>query len=462
MWSANLHLEVLSEEQVEAIHEHALALLEEIGFRVGHAPLLELLRKEGLDADGDLVRLDRHWISEKVALAPRSFTIHARNPDRSVDIGGNRLAVAPTGGQPFVLDPAGVRRPATMDDYATYMRLSQAARNLHVVSSGIVETQDLPVASRHLDMDLQALRLADKPYTPVGATATSSRDCVDLAAVLFGGREAIEREPVMMGIVNPVSPLQFDDRMGGSLYEYALGGQCVIIMPYLLAGATSPFTIAGSVAQATAESLAGVAFVQTVRPGTPTIFGTYVSEIDLHGGGPIFGTAGAALGILAAGQMARRVGIPFRSGGAFTNQLAADPRAIQESLMSLWPVLLSGPNFILHAAGWIEGSLAISYEKFALDLDVLDVFERVLQGDLPVDEGSLAMDAFREVGPGNTFLGAAHTLRAIKGELPTPIGSHDWKRMLEDHEDPPLDPGVDEALREFVAQRRSTIERGAA
>ena len=453
--------DVLSDEQADAVHEHALRLLEEIGYRVSYTPLLRLLLDEGLDAEGDLVRLDRGFVTEKVALAPANFEVRGRSPDRSVTIGGSNVVLSPTGGQPFVLHPDGVRKPATLEDYRTLIRLTQAADHMHVTSSGIVEPDDLPVASRHMDMDYWAIRLADKPYTPVGATAEAARDCVDLAAVAFDGRDEIERSPVMLAIVNPVSPLQFDERMGGSLMEYSSAGQLVILMPFLLAGATAPLTLAGAVAQATAESLAGVALVQTVRPGTGTVFGAFVSEIDLHGGGPIFGTGGSGLATLTLAQMARRYGLPFRSGGAFTNSRATDERGVQESLMSLWPSMLSGPSFMLHAAGWLEGSLAVSLDKFAQDLDVLDAFEEILSMHLPLDEDAFALDAFREVGPGGTFLGAAHTLRSLKTSTPRPIASNDWKLMLDAYEEPAIDAGLDEDLLRFMAERSGTIERAA-
>ena len=456
MWTNRLpRLEVLTEEQVERVHEHAMTLLEEIGCRVSYPPLLKLLRTAGVGADGDLVRFDRGFVTEKVAQAPAEFRVRGRNPERTVTIGGDNVVLAPTGGQPFVLHPDGARKPASLEDYKALVRLTQAARQMHVASSGIVEPDDLPVATRHLDMDYWVLRLSDKPYTPVGADAVRAREALDLAAVAFGGRGEIEREPVMLAIVNPVSPLQYDERMAGSLAEYSSAGQPVILMPFLLAGGTAPLTLAGAVAQATAEVLAGVTLIETVRPGTAAVFGSFVSEMDLHGGSPIFGSAGSGLATLAVAQMARRYRLPFRSGGAFTSSRTTDERGVQESLMSLWPSMLSGPNFMLHAAGWLEGSLSVSFEKFAQDLDVLDVFEEILSLNLPLDEEAFALDAFREVGPGATFLGAAHTLRSLKTARPRTIGSTDWKRMLDEHEDPPIDPAVDEELRAHVDRRKA-------
>lgn len=463
MWTNRLpRLDILSEEQAEAIHGAAMTLLEEVGVRFMYEPALELFRAAGLDVDGDLVHLDRGFVMEQLALAPASFEVRGRNPERNVIIGGDHLSLAPTGGAPFVLDPEVGRRPPTAEDHRTFVRFTQAIPQFHVNESGIIEPDDLPVASRHLDMDYDVLRWSDKPYTPVGATPESSCDSVELAAIAFGGLEEIRRAPVMLGIVNPISPLLYDERMAGSLMEYAKGGQPVILMPFVFAGGTAPLGLAGAVAQMAAEVLAGVALVQLTRPRTPCVFGSSVSEMNLHDGQPRYATAGHGLAMLASGQMARRYGLPFRGGGGFTSSPVPDVRAMQESLMALWPALLSGPNFILHAAGWIEGSLASSIEKMAQDVTALEVFERFLAVDFPVDEESLSLDPFREIGPGGTFLGAQHTLRhfreAVAAQGSGPVG---WKDLLDRYEDPGIDPAVDEALKDHVARRKRELD-GAA
>lgn len=460
MWTRRLHLDVLSEEQAEAIHDAALRLLEEVGVRFPFEPALRRFREAGCATQGDLVRLDRAFVAERLAQAPSSFTVHARNPERSVVIGGEHLCLAPTGGAPFVLDPERGKRPPTAEDHATFVRFTHAVPVFHLNESGIVEPADLPVASRHLDMDLDVLRWSDKPYFPVGATYETARDSVELAAIAFGGREAIARRPVMLAIVNPISPLTYDERMAGSLVAYAEGGQPVVLMPFTFAGGTAPLALAGSLAQILAEVLAGLCLVQLVRPGCPVVMGGAVSELDLHSGQPRYATAFHGLAMLAAGQMARRLGLPFRGGGGFTGSPAPDVRAMQESLMALWPALLSGPHVILHAAGWIEGSLASSIEKMAQDVAALQVFEPLLAAEIDVDEEALALDAFREVGPGGTFLGAAHTLRhfreAVAEQAPEP---RPWREWLERYEDPGLDPAVEDELRGFVTRRKRELER---
>lgn len=462
MWSNRLpRLDVLSEEQVERVHETALTLLEEVGVRFSHAAALELFRGAGLRVESDLVRLDRGFVMEQLALAPASFEVRGRNPEHTIVLGGDHLSLAPTGGAPFVLDPDCGRRPPTAEDHRTFVRLNQAIPQLHVTASGIVEPEDLAVASRHLDMDYDCLRWSDKPYCPVGASAESSRDSVELAAIAFGGLEEIRRSPVMLGIVNPISPLQYDERMAGSLMAYADGGQPVILMPFVFSGGTAPIGLAGALAQMAAEVLAGAALVQLVRPANPVVYGSSVSELDLHDGNPRYATAGHGLAMLASGQMARRYRLPFRGGGGFTASPVPDVRAMQESLMALWPALLSGANFILHAAGWIEGSLATSIEKLAQDVAALEVFERFLALDLPVDEESLSLEAFREVGPGGTFLGARHTLRhfreAMERQGEGPVG---WKELLDRYEDPGIGPAVDEELRDLVERRTRELAGG--
>lgn len=461
MWSNRLpRLDPWSEEQVEAVHGTALTLLEEIGVRFAYGPALERFRAAGLDVDGELVRLDRGFVAEQLALAPEGFEVHARNPERSIVVGGEHTTVAPTGGAPFVLDPLQGRRSPTAEDHRRFVRFTQAVPQFGLNESGIVEPDDLPFASRHLQMDLDVLRWSDKPYFPVGATYESSADSVELAAIAFGGRDVIAERPVMLGIVNPISPLFYDERMAGSAMAYAEGGQPVVFMPFVFAGGTAPLGLAGAVAQMAAEVLAGLCLVQLVRPGNPVVMGSSVSELNLHDGQPRYATAHHGLAMLASGQMSRHYHLPFRGGGGFTASPTPDVRGMQESLMALWPALLSGPHVILHAAGWVEGSLATSIEKMAQDVAALEVFERFLAADLPVDEDSLSLEAFREVGPGGTFLGAQHTLRHFReaaghqGE--GPVG---WEAWLDRYEDPGMDTAVQEALEDFVARRTEEIER---
>ena len=456
-------LEPLDGDALDRLDATVTTLLQEIGVRVMEPRVLGLLRDAGLSIEDDLVRFDRAFVDEQVAKAPREFVVHARDPKRSVVVGGANVVIAPTGGQPFVLDLDGDRRYPTYDDYVTLTKLTHAAAPIHATCSGIVECDDLPVVSRHLHMDRATIRYSDKPYFAVGADAATSRDSVDLAAIAFGGRDAIAARPVCLGIVNPISPLQYDERMAGSLFEYVDGGQALVLMPYLLAGATAPLGIAGAVAQAAAEALAGAAIAQTIRPGNPTVFGTYIVEIDMHSGLPIFGTPGAALAVLSAGQLARRYGLPFRAGGAFTDQPSSSVRATQDSLLSLWPSLLAGANVILHGAGWLDGSLSTGLQKMAEDVEALARLEGVFASPLDLSDEGLSLDAFREVGPGGIFLGAEHTLRLLHAGAytrPQPGREVSWEALLDPYEDPGIDSAVEAEMNDFVAKRSAALAAG--
>jgi trimethylamine--corrinoid protein Co-methyltransferase len=456
-------LEPLDGDRLDRVDRTVTTLLEDVGVRVTEPRLLDLLRDAGLSVDDDLVRFDRGFIDELVAGAPRAFEVHGRRPEQTVTLGGDHVVLAPTGGQPFITDPDDVRRYPTLEDYVTLTKLTHAAEPLHMLGSGIVECNDRPIESRHLDMDRAVIRWSDKPYFAVGADAETGRDCIDLAAIAFGGLEAIAERPPLMVIVNPISPLQYDERMGGSLYEFAAAGQPVVLMPYLLAGATAPLGLAGAVAQASAEVLAGAAMVQLVRPGTPVVYGTYVVEIDMRSGLPIFGTPGAGLAILVAGQLARRAGLPFRAGGAFTDAPVPSIRAAQDSVLSLLPSLLAGANLLFHAAGWLEGSLSTSLQKIAEDVEVLERLERLVAEPFDVSDDALGLEAFGEVGPGGIFLGTEHTLRLLhtgRYTEPQPGESASWEALMDRYEDPGIDPGVDEAMEAFVARRTAELTSG--
>lgn len=463
MWRRSLPiLEPLDDDRLERIDATVTTLLQDVGVRVTEPRLLKLLGEAGLHIDDDVVAFDRAFVDEQVALAPRAFEVHGRRPERTVILGGDHLVLAPTGGQPFITDPDGARRYPTVEDHVTLTKLTHAAGPIHMVGSGIVECGDRPIESRHLDMDRGVIRWSDKPYFTVGADAETARDSLELAAISHGGSEAIAERPPLMVIVNPISPLQVDERMGGSLFEFAAAGQPVVLMPYLLAGATAPLGMAGAVAQAAAEALAGGAMVQLVRPGTPVVFGTYVVEIDMHSGLPIFGTPGAGLAILVAGQLARRYGLPFRAGGAFTDAPVSSIRATQDSLLSLFPSLLAGANLVFHAAGWLEGSLSTSLQKIAEDVEVLERLEGFVAAPFEVSDEALGLEAFKEAGPGGIFLGTENTLELLHAGVysePQPEEAASAERLLESYEDPGIDPAVEEAMEAFVARRTAELTR---
>jgi len=483
MWTNDLfRLDILREEQVEAIHEAAMRILEETGVRIADAPTLELLASQGLSAGGDdglIVRFGRDFVMEQVAKAPSSFDVRSRNPERGFTIGGNHVVASPTGGAPLVQDLDRGRRQGTQDDYVELIKLCHVADELHSIDSGIIEFYDVPTEQRHLDMDYLTLRYTDKPYMAVGGTGPVARDCIAMAAIASGGRESMEASPSTFVVVNPASPLVWDDRMLGTVQEFASANQPVFVTPFIMAGGTSPITLAGAMAQYTAEILACIAIIQTIRPGCPSVFGGYVTGMDMLLGQPTLGTPEMSLATLAGGQLARHYDLPYRAGGAWTSAKVADAQAAYESSMGLWSTLLAGTNFVLHAAGLIDGSIATSYEKLVVDLEILRM-QAAMLGGFATDEASFALETVAEVGPGGMYLASPHTLERFRdgvyrselsstedharweaeGALDTEQRANAvWKRMLESYEDPGLDDAVDAELQDFMARRREEIAR---
>ena len=480
MWTNDWpRLELISAEGVEAIDANALRILEEVGHRITYEPTLELLRGAGLKIDGDTVHFDRGFVREALARAPSSFELRARNPRMNFVVGGNHMVNSPTGGAPFVSDLDGGRRPGNVEDYIKLVKVAHMSPQIHCIDSGIVETMDLPVETRHLDMDYLVMRYSDKPLMTGGATYETTKDAMEMAAILFGGAEAIEETPGVIGIVNPVSPLVWDDRMLGSMHALANANQAVIFTPFLMAGTSAPVTMAGGVAQWCAENLAGIAIVQTIRPGCPVVFGGYLTATDMALGQPTLGSPEWAMGILAGAQMARHYGLPFRGAGGWSSAKTVDAQSGYETVMGVWPALLSGTNFMLHAAGALESTMIISAEKMIMDFEVLRMFEWMLDPGLPVNDDTLAFDAIAKAGPGGMYLASSHTRANFRSALYrselasledvnlwTEQGSKDtlvranerYKGILEAYEDPGLDDAIDAELQEFMAKRKSAIE----
>jgi len=480
MWKNRFRpYDILSGEDVEAIHGQAMTILQEIGIDFLHDRARELFGQAGMQVEDMRVRFDPAFVLEQVAKAPASFEYQARNPAHTVTIGGENLVTAPVYGPPFITDLERGRRGATIEDFNNFDKMAQAVEQIHCAGGTTVEPEDLPLGSRHLDMVYSHLRWTDKPIMGSVISSENARDTIEMASIVFGGRDKIERTPAILSLINVNSPLRYDDRMLGALLEYSDAGQPVIVTPFLMAGAMSPMGLAGTVAQQTAEALAGIALVQLIRPGTPSVYGSFLTNTDMQSGSPAFGTPESALGILASAQMARHYNLPFRGGGALTSSKAPDAQAAYESMMCMWPTVLGGVNFVLHAAGWLESALLASYEKFVIDVEALRMFEWMLKRGLPVDEEGLAMDALREVGPGGHFLGSEHTLRNYRTGFYRPwisstenydrwnrtgartadvVATEKWKQLLADYKDPGIDPGVDEALKEFMTRRKPELD----
>ena len=469
---------LLSEEGLDLIDRTTDRILKEIGIEFrGDAGALALWRKAGADVQGERVRFEPGFLKAIIAgTAPRSFTQHARNPERSVLIGQDNVVFAPAYGAPFVHDMDGGRRYGTLADFENLVKLTFESPWLHHSGGTVCEPVDQPVNKRHLDMVYAHLRYSDKPFMGSVTTPERAEDSIEMARIVFGERFADEH-CVIMGNINMNSPLVYDRAMSGSLRAYARANQCPVVVPFILGGATGPVSMAGAVAQSLAEVMAGVALGQLERPGSPAVFGNFLTTVNLKTGSPTFGTPEAALGSFAAAQLARRIGLPLRCSGAFTSSKLPDAQAMQESVTSLYTALLCGANFILHAAGWLEAALAIGYEKFVLDADHLGAVHTLLAG-LALDSDALALDAFEEVGPGNHFFGCAHTLSRYETafheceiadtdsyENWSEAGGKDsmmranakWKETLRACEPPPLDVSVDEALKEFMARKKASM-----
>jgi len=470
--------EVLSEEGLELIEWNADTLLEQVGVEFRDAPeARELLRGAGAEVDGERVRFPRGLARRLVqATAPRTFTQVARNPASSVEIGGPHLVFAPSYGSPFVRDLEGGRRYGTIEDFRNFVKLAYLSPWIHHSGGTICEPVDLPVNKRHLDMVYAHLRYSDKPFMGSVTHPLRAQDTVELARIVFGA-DFLEEHTAILSLINANSPLVWDATMLGAARVYAEANQAVLMTPFILAGAMSPVTVAGTATQTLAEALAGMAYVQLVRPGAPVVLGSFASSLSMQSGAPTFGTPEPALVLYVMAALARRLGVPFRSGGALTASKIADAQAAYESANTMQPTVLGGVNFVLHAAGWLEGGLTIGYEKFVLDADQCGMWHAFCQG-VDLSENGQALQALLTNEPGQHFLGHEHTLANFESAFyRSPLADNSsfeqweaegaadaaqraaalWKRMLAEYEPPPLDEAVDEELREWIERKKASF-----
>ena len=467
--------EVLTEEALQIIEYNADTVLEEIGVNFPDNPeALALWRAAGADVTGDRVRIPRGLARELCKTAPSQFTQHARNPARNVEIGGRNLVLAPVYGPPFVRDTAGGRRYATMEDFNKFVKLGYMSKWLHHSGGTVCEPTDVPVNKRHLDMLHAHMTLSDKPFMGSVTEPSRAQDSVDMCKILFGA-DFVDQNTVMTSLVNINSPMTFDDVMMGALKVFAENNQASIISPFIVGGAMAPVSVAGTLTQVLAEVMVGIAYSQLIRKGAPVIFGAFVTSIDMNSGAPTFGTPEAAHITYGAGQLARRMNLPFRSSGSFCGSKLPDAQAAYETANSLNMGLLSGVNFMLHACGWLEGGLVASFEKFVMDADQLGALHHLARG-VEIDENAQALDAIREVGPGGHYLGCAHTQANFKEafwksdlldykpfETWSDEGARDTQslaatrveKLLGDYVQPPMDPETRAALDAFVAERKA-------
>ncbi|MEX0339621.1 MAG: trimethylamine methyltransferase family protein [Arenibacterium sp.] len=471
------NFEVLTEEAMELIETNAEKVLAEIGVNfVNNPAALERWREAGADIDGERVRIPVGLARKLCETAPSSFTQHARNPEKSVVIGGNTMVCAPVYGPPFVRDASGGRRYATMDDFRKFVKLGYMSKWLHHSGGTVCEPTDVPVNKRHLDMLLAHMTLSDKPFMGSVTEPSRASDSVEMCEILFG-KEFVQENTVMTSLINVNSPLTFDDVMMGAMEVYAQNNQACILSPFIVGGAMAPVSVAGTLTQVMAEVLAGIAYNQLVRPGAPVIFGAFVTSIDMNSGAPTFGTPEASQILMGAGQLARRMGLPFRSGGGLCASKLPDAQAAYETAHTHNAALLGGVNFMLHACGWLEGGLVSSFEKFVMDADQLGILHKMAEG-IGTSENDLAMDAIAEVGPGGHYLGCSHTQANFKtafwrsnlldykpfetweeeGARDTQtLASARVEQLLATYRQPHLDPSIRAALDEYVAAKKASM-----
>ena len=475
------HFDPLDEEQLSKLDEQVDWLLENIGVAFRDDPVaLDIWRDAGVmpvGEFGDLIKVDAQFIRALCAKAPSEFSQIARNPERSVTIGGNNQVFAPIYGAPFVRDLKGDRRYGDMESFEKLVKLNYMHPNLHHGGFVICEPCDVPVSKRHLDMLFTHMTCSDKPHLGAITEMSRAQDSVDMAEILHG-REVMDENCVIMGNVNTNSPLLIDKVVTEAIRTYCGRGQGIVVAPFILSGAMGPVSTAASVAQAMAEAMMACAFSQLVRPGAPFVMGNFLSSMSLKSGAPTFGMPEPVVSNYVIGQMARRLGIPLRCGGSLTASKIEDAQAAYESADTMHSTALAGANFVLHSAGWLEGGLCTGFEKLIMDADRLGGYQKVLDQGLWTEPEAFARDAYEEVAPGGHFLGSAHTMRHYQDAFYEPKlsdsenvesweegGAKDmreraydrWNDMLKNYEKPPIDAATEEALTAFVAKRKEEL-----
>ncbi len=469
-------LRVLGDDQVAHIHDSALGYLADEGMRVLLDEARDLYAGAGCAVDDEMmVRLDPDLVTEALSSAPSTFELSAPNPDRAVSVGGNGLLLAPVGGPPFCSDLEGGRRSGTLADQENFLRLSQSFDVL-AVTAPCVEPSDIDLSIRHLLSNRALLTLTDKPPFLYCRGRERTTDEFELLKIRYGldSDEELAERPRCHTNINTNSPRQLDIPMALGIIDFARMNQACTMTPFTLAGAMAPVTLAGALVLQHMEVLATVTLSQIVRPGAPNVYGAFTSNVDMKSGSPAFGTPEAVKGALASGQLARHVGLPWRSSGS-SSSVAVDAQAAYETMTNTWGAFLGGANWMFHAAGWMEGGLTANFEKFVLDVEMCQILAEICQ-PVAVDDAELALDAITDVGPGGHFFGTPHTLERFETAFYDPLvfardtfeqwteegeltaeqrASTVWKQVLADYEQPAIDSAVVDALDEFVDRRIS-------
>ena len=471
-------LAVISEDQVEAVHLASLRILEETGLELLDDETLDLWEKAGaaVDRARGLVRMDRALVLNLIGQAPAAFNYRARNPAHTLRVGENVLTFTAQAGMAYVSGLDLPRRPGTAEHQANFLKLNQLIPVIHTAGGAAVEAQDVPVSVRHLRRTLAVYTLTDKAVGGAAHGREIPADSINMAKLVYG--DPLPADPVLMGNINASSPLRYDARMLGGAITLARAGQPVVVTPFIMAGAVSPITTAAAIAQQNAEALAGLATLQLARPGVPMVYGGFTTNIDMRSGSPAFGTPEGAWALAVGAQLARRYRLPYRGSGSLCTAKTADAQAAYETMWTLWPAVMAHTNLIIHSAGWIDGGLTTSFEKFILDVEMLAMFQHFLAG-FEINADTLALDSIAAVGPGGHHFGTAHTqARYLTEHYQSFVvgdrqnfetwqanGAQDaeqranavWKDLLARYEPPPLDPAIREALEDYVARRERDL-----
>ena len=468
--------EIVSADQIEAIHQASMKILRELGIAFLDDEALDILKEHGADVDRStqMVKFDPELIEKYIAKSPEQFTLHARNPEHNLEVGKNWTLFSLVGSPPNCSDLDNGRRPGNFKDYQNLIRLGQHFNIIHMTGGYPVEPVDLPANTRHLDCALTHLTMTDKVFHAYSLGKQRIVDSINMLCIGHGlTREQLKMRPSLISIINTSSPLRLDGIMIQGMLEMIRNGQAVCVTPFTLSGAMAPVTLAGALSLQNAEALASLAFTQMAAPGSPVIYGGFTSNVDMKTGAPAFGTPEMAKTALIGGQLARRYGIPYRSSNVNACN-TVDTQAGYESMMALWPTIMSHCNFVKHAAGWLEGGLCASFEKVVVDVELLQMMSEFLE-TLSFSEDELAFEAIKDVGPGGHFFGTQHTLDRYETAFYPPIlsdwnnfgqwtedGGFDtaqranriWKQALEEYQQPYLEESKVEELEAFVTKRK--------
>jgi trimethylamine--corrinoid protein Co-methyltransferase len=468
-------MQELSIQNMEKIHDAAMDLLKTTGVSFNEDEALEIFKANGHRVEGTTVFFEESEIQKALKTAPRRFTVHARNPEKSVEIGEDDFVFLPGYGAPFVMDAQGERRQATMEDYDNFCKLIQTSPYINMNGWMMVEPADMPHDTVHLDLNLSNMLLCDKPFMGSPVSRKGALDGIEMAGILWGGKENIMDKTVSVSLINSLSPLQFSDEMAGARIELARHNQACVVASLIMAGGSGPVTLDGVLALQNAEILAGITLAQLVRPGAPVIYGSTSSAMDMKTGALSIGAPELSKNIHLVAQMARFYNLPARSGGGLTDALAVDAQAGAESAIALSTAVRSGINFILHSCGILGSYIAMSFEKFLIDEEVCGMVMNMIK-PLALTDESIDLDVIKEVGIGGQYLTHPKTFQLCRTEffMPTLMSRKNpdaWakegkKRIdqlaedkvaqrLASYEKPDIDPEIEKQLTEYVEKHKN-------